>query len=171
MPVTIREARADDVEAWCDLTSAVAAEGTWIGMEAPVDRDAIGGHFRQRLDADDAVTLIADADGRLVGALSLSISHGIADVGMFVADGWRGRGVGTALMAAAVDWSRAQGAHKIALQHWPHNHAAHALYERFGFETEGRHRRHWRRRNGELWDSVVMGLVLDDDSPGSPHGG
>lgn len=23
-------------------------------------------------------------------------------------------------------------------------------------------RKHWRRKSGELWDSVVMGLVLED---------
>jgi len=28
-------------------------------------------------------------------------------------------------------------------------------------------RRHYRRRSGELWDAVIMGLVLDETSPGS----
>ncbi|MCU1462372.1 MAG: GCN5-related N-acetyltransferase [Acidimicrobiales bacterium] len=169
MAVTVREATADDVEAWAELMTAVATEGKWIGLEAPVDQRIIRGHFVDRLGAGDAVTLLAEADGALVGTLSLHINHGIADVAMAVADGWRGQGLGTALMTAAVAWSRDRGAHKLALQHWPHNHAAHALYERFGFAEEGRLRRHWRRRNGELWDSVVMGLVLDDASPGSPH--
>jgi putative acetyltransferase len=50
---------------------------------------------------------------------------------------------------------------------WPHNHPARQLYERFGFVEEGRLRRHYRRQNGELWDAIVMGLVLDDSSPGS----
>ena len=168
MVVTVREATADDVESWADVMSAVAAEGKWIGLEAPVDRNMISGHFLERVDADDGVTFLAEGDGSVVGTLGLQIHHGIADLGMCVADGWRGRGVGSALMVAAVDWSRAHGAHKIALQHWPHNHAAHALYERFGFVTEGRLIRQWRRHNGELRDAIVMGLVLDDDSPGSP---
>jgi RimJ/RimL family protein N-acetyltransferase len=43
---------------------------------------------------------------------------------------------------------------------WPHNDRAIALYEKLGFVEEGRLRRHYRRRNGELWDAVVMGLVL-----------
>ncbi len=30
--------------------------------------------------------------------------------------------------------------------------------------------RHYRRANGELWDALVMGLVLDEVSDGSPHG-
>jgi hypothetical protein len=32
---------------------------------------------------------------------------------------------------------------------------------------EGRLRRHYPRRNGELWDAIVMGLVLDEERPGS----
>jgi ribosomal protein S18 acetylase RimI-like enzyme len=69
--------------------------------------------------------------------------------------------VGTALLAEAVRRARAAGAHKIALQVWPHNAAAIALYERFGFQREGYLRRHYRRRSGELWDAVVMGLPLE----------
>jgi putative acetyltransferase len=55
----------------------------------------------------------------------------------------------------------------VTLELWPHNRAARRLYERAGFVEEGRRRRHYRRRSGELWDSVVMGLVLDETSPGS----
>jgi RimJ/RimL family protein N-acetyltransferase len=80
---------------------------------------------------------------------------------MLVAAGWRGRGVGSALLRAGIDWARRAGAHKVALQVWPHNQAAVALYEKFGFQREGRLRRHYRRRSGELWDAIVMGLPLE----------
>jgi len=68
------------------------------------------------------------------------------------------------LLAAAIGWAGNAGAHKVALQRWPHNDAARALYEKFGFKEEGRLVRHYRRQNGELWDAVIMGLLLDDDS-------
>jgi RimJ/RimL family protein N-acetyltransferase len=61
----------------------------------------------------------------------------------------------------AVERARQAGVHKLALQVWPHNTAAIALYERFGFRREGHLRSHYRRRSGELWDAVVMGLPLD----------
>jgi RimJ/RimL family protein N-acetyltransferase len=64
-------------------------------------------------------------------------------------------------MAEAVVRARKAGAHKIALQVWPHNAAAIALYERFGFRREGYLTRHYRRRSGELWDAIIMGLPLD----------
>ncbi|GAB2668950.1 hypothetical protein GCM10027169_33530 [Gordonia jinhuaensis] len=47
---------------------------------------------------------------------------------------------------AAAEWSRAQGAHKVTLQVWPHNHAAIALDRRAGFVEEGVLRRHNHNR-------------------------
>ena len=38
--------------------------------------------------------------------------------------------------------------------------AAIALYRRCGFAEEGRRVRQYRRASGELWDSIVMGLLL-----------
>ena len=140
----------------------VAGEGRWIGTEAPVDLERRRRRMVEDVVSDHVVVLVAEADGELVGQLGLQLArYGVADLGMLVAAGWRGRGVGTALLAEAIDRARKAGAHKIALQVWPHNTAAIALYERFGFQREGYLRRHYRRRSGELWDAVVMGLPLD----------
>jgi len=79
---------------------------------------------------------------------------------MAVVEDWRGRGVGSALMEACVEWAQEHGIHKLALQVWPHNDAALRLYEKFGFEREGLLRSHYRRQNGELWDAIVMGRLL-----------
>jgi GNAT superfamily N-acetyltransferase len=77
-----------------------------------------------------------------------------------VASGWRGRGVGTALVAAAIEWARARGLHRLSLSVFPHNEAAIALYRKFGFLEEGRRAKHMRRANGDLWDLIEMGLLL-----------
>lgn len=176
---SIRRTRPDDAEALNDLTEAVAAEGRWLGTEAGFDRDARAQRLLAALhDPDRWASFVAvagadpDASGTaLVGNLGIERQGtGVATLGMQVADGWRGRGIGAALLRAAVDWARDHDAHKVQLEVWPHNHAAIALYERTGFVAEGRLVRQYRRRNGELWDSVVMGLVLDTASPGSPHG-
>ncbi|MCU1449765.1 MAG: GCN5-related N-acetyltransferase [Acidimicrobiales bacterium] len=104
---------------------------------------------------------MAEEEGRLAGLLGMEVqSYGVVDFGMMVDAEMRGRGVGSALLAAAMEWARTAGAHKIALQVWPDNDAALALYRKFGFVEEGRLVRHYRRRNGELWDAIVMGLLL-----------
>ena len=160
--VTVRRATAADADAVVAMLVEVAGEGRWIATEAPVDVEQRRRRLVEDIEREDAIVLVAEAGGQPVGELGLHLArYGVADLGMAVAAGWRGRGVGSALLAEAIDQARTAGAHKIALQVWPHNAAAIALYERFGFQREGYLTRHYRRRSGELWDAVVMGLPLD----------
>ena len=157
----IRPVTEDDLPDLLDLYEGVAAEGKYIAGEAPIDRDLRFERWRATL-SDPAQRLhLAESDDGYIGMGGVHIEHGIGDVGMLVRVDWRGRGVGSALLEACIDWARAAGAHKLTLQVWPHNTAAISLYEKFGFEREGLLRRHWRRRSGELWDAVVMGLLLE----------
>ena len=160
--ISVRPATLEDVDGLVAMLVEVAGEGRWIGTEAPVDVQGRRERMVREVEGDDTIILVAEAGGEPVGQLGLHLArYGVADLGMVVAPSWRGRGVGTALMAEAVERARAAGAHKIALQVWPHNAAAIALYERFGFQREGYLTRHYRRRSGELWDAVIMGLRLD----------
>jgi RimJ/RimL family protein N-acetyltransferase len=164
--VRVRRARPGDLDAVVALFASVAAEGRWIAAEAPIDRAVRRRQLRERLDRRDAVMFVAEVGGVIIGQLVVDLAgYGVAEVGMLVAAEWRRRGVGSALLGAGIDWAREAGAHKVALQVWPHNRAAITLYERFGFQREGLLRRHYRRRNGELWDAVVMGLPLDRPTP------
>lgn len=79
---------------------------------------------------------------------------------MLVDGDWRGRGVGSALVQAAIYWARRYGLHKLCLEVFATNTAAIALYRKFGFVEEGRRTKQYRRASGELWDSIVMGLAL-----------
>lgn len=161
---TIRRATIDDDPQIAALFDAVAGEGRWIGRELPIDHDERRARFVEGLDRPDthATFVAVTVEDQLIGNLGIGVApYGVADLGMMVAEGWRGAGVGSALLAAAVEWARRAGAHKVALQHWPHNEAAHALYVKFGFIEEGRLTRHYRRNDGELWDAVIMGLALD----------
>ena len=160
--VDVRPAREGDIAGAIALDEAVAIEGRWIAREAPVDRVKRRAVFEADLRRDDANLFVADDEGAIVGLLGIELtSYGVADFGMMVAADRRGQGIGSALMAAAIEWARTAGAHKLSLQVWPHNEAARALYRKFGFEEEGLLRRQYRRRNGELWDAIVMGLLLD----------
>jgi putative acetyltransferase len=164
----IRPARAGDFDAWLALYEAVAAERLWMGAEAPLDRQARRESFERSLTTDTVAIFMAEEEGRLVGAVNLVLGNGLVDLGMFVASDRRGGGVGSALVEVALAWARKAGAHKVSLGVWPHNHAARGLYAKYGFVTEGTRRRHARRRNGQLWDVVSMGLVLDESTPGGP---
>jgi len=164
----VRPAAVGDLGAVVDLVEAVAAEGRWIGTEQ-VDRPQRHDHLLASLSNPIEGVFVADAEGTVIGQIGIALKpYGVADVGMLVAGAWRGQGVGSALLGAGIDWARSAGAHKVALQVWPHNTPALTLYRRFGFVDEGRLRRHYRRRNGEVWDAVLMGLHLDE--PPAPGG-
>ena len=155
--VEIRKGRVEEARALVGLFAAVAEERDGIASEPPIDLAARTTQFAEKIDD----TIVAVVAGELVGLLHLEPSrHGFVELGMLVAREWRGRGVGSALLAAAIERARADGYHKLSLEVFPHNAAGIALYRRFGFVEEGRRVGQYRRSSGELWDSVVMGLLL-----------
>jgi RimJ/RimL family protein N-acetyltransferase len=140
-----------------ELMAAVAQERDGIASEPPVDIEQ-----RTVLFARSAAeSIVAVAGGQVVGMIHVDVSrHGFGELGMLVASDWRGRGIGSALVQAAIDWARSQRLHKLCLEVFAHNTAAIALYRKFGFAQEGRRVAQYRRATGELWDSIVMGLPL-----------
>lgn len=172
MAIQVRRATGDDVAAIVALQEAVAAELKWIAARPGADPSAMATHYQAVLEAKRRALFVVPSESAIVGVLSIEVApYGVADFGMFVDESQRGRGLGRALLSAALDWARDKGAHKVTLECWPHNVAAITLYEKFGFVVEGRKRRHYRRGGGDAaWDSLIMGLLLDPNIPGSPYG-
>jgi ribosomal protein S18 acetylase RimI-like enzyme len=153
--VQIRPARDDDRRALAELFAAVAEERDGIATEPPVDVEQRAASWT--LEG----TIVALAGGEVIGSIHVGTSgHGFGEIGMAIAREWRGRGVGSALMEAAIDWARAQGLHKLSLGVFAHNAAGLALYRKYGFVEEGRRVKQYRRSSGELWDAIEMGLLL-----------
>jgi ribosomal protein S18 acetylase RimI-like enzyme len=154
-PIEIRPAREDDRLALARVFATVAEERDGIASEPPIDVESRAASFD--LDGE----LVAWADGEIIGSIHVAATrHGYGDVGMAIAREWRGRGVGSALMEAAIAWARERGLHKLSLSVFPHNAAGIALYRKFGFVEEGRRVKQYRRHSGELWDTIDMGLLL-----------
>jgi ribosomal protein S18 acetylase RimI-like enzyme len=154
-PFEIRPATADDRVPLALVFAAVAEERDGIATEPPVDVEARAASWR--LEG----TLVAVAGGEIIGSVHVDRSrHGFGELGMAVANEWRGRGVGSALLAAAIEEAREYGLHKLSLAVFAHNAAAIGLYRKYGFVEEGRRAKQYRRASGELWDTVEMGLLL-----------
>jgi putative acetyltransferase len=105
--------------------------------------------------------LVAEIDGRVVGSLGLHVEtplrrRHVAALGMAVHDQFQGRGVGSALLAAAVDLAdNWLGLHRLELHVYTDNAPAIHLYQKFGFVIEGT-ARHYGLRNGVYADAHGM---------------
>src|SRR6185295_18487038 len=87
--------------------------------------------------------LVAEDGGEIVGyvavgrATRLESNRHVADIrGLAVAPDHQGRGLGRALVHAALDAARERGARKVTLRVLGPNTAARALYESCGFVVE-----------------------------------
>ena len=105
--------------------------------------------------------IVAERGGEVVGNAGVHpIAHvrrrHAAGIGMAVAKHAQGQGVGTALMAAIVDWADnwAQLL-RLELTVYTDNAAAQALYRKFGFVHEGTHRA-YAIRDGAYVDTLAM---------------
>ena len=148
--VTIRPRRDEDFEALVelDLDSARHHVSLDPGFYRMPDRDAVAAFLRRRLADPEREVLVAVADGQVVGQVDVTIADApdpgsivrpvrTADLGISVAEGWRGRGIGEALMSAAEDSARRRGAEQIVLDMASANEGALRFYHRLGYREHG----------------------------------
>jgi L-phenylalanine/L-methionine N-acetyltransferase len=80
---------------------------------------------------------------------------------MAVRDSWQGKGIGSALMQAALDLAdNWLGLRRLELRVYADNARAIALYRKFGFEVEGTHRA-YAIRDGVYVDSLSMARLIE----------
>ena len=165
----VRKATGDDAEALLAHADRIAGEPGIAITLGPGELNLTVEQERQFVAetnaSDNSVFLVAEADRQIIGILTCvggkrrALRH-VTTLGLSVRQEWRGRGVGTALMRAAIEWARGTGVVKrIELHAFARNQAAIRLYERLGFVTEGRRRRAVFR-DGEYQDDVIMALLL-----------
>jgi phosphinothricin acetyltransferase len=109
--------------------------------------------------------LVAEADGAVVAWASLNpfnprpaYDH-VADLSIYVARDWRGKGVGARLLAAVVARARETGFHKIVLAALASNRAGEALYTKLGFRRVGVYREQGLL-DGRWTDVLIMDRLL-----------
>lgn len=130
---TVSIMQADELTG--DIEVALGALLPQLSSRAELSASTI----RTVIESDATTLLIARSDGEIVGALTLvtfTIPTGcrawIEDV---VVDGAaRGKGVGQALVEAAVALARTKGASTVDLTSRPERAEANRLYQRCGFE-------------------------------------
>lgn len=141
MTPTIRQATEADLPAILDL---YAHPGMDDGQRLPIEEArAI---FKNMATYPFYRLYVVDAgNGTLAATYALLIMQNIAHLGaksaiveqVMVDPGVQGQGLGTAMMAHAMEVARAEGCYKVALSSNLKREAAHAFYDRLGFERHG----------------------------------
>ncbi|MCL4395446.1 MAG: GNAT family N-acetyltransferase [Chloroflexi bacterium] len=166
MEITVRRAEPSDYDAVARIFSG--SKAVWGTLQLPFPSVE---SWRKKLaePAEGLYSLVACADSQVVGTLGLRTYPGtprrrhVGSIGMAVSDEWQGKGIGTALMQAAVDladnWLSLL---RLELDVYTDNEPAIHLYQKFGFQVEGTHRRS-AFRAGEYVDTLAMARLR---SPG-----
>lgn len=146
----IRPAVASDFEALVDLDLSSARHHAALDPDfyhVP-PRAAVAAFLERRLADPDREALVAEVDGEVVGMVDVTAQESpdpgsiirpipSVDIGISVADGWRGKGIGHALMAAAEARARERGAGMVVLDMSAENRDALRFYRGLGYREFG----------------------------------
>lgn len=135
MNATLRGAGPGDLELFAALEAEVFAEDPWTSYM-----------IAEELSSPASRYLIAmDESGDVAGYGGVKVGGDQADVMTIgVRAHARGRGIGSAILDALLEWSREAGAREVFLDVRPSNKGAIGLYESRGFVEIGRRPRYFR---------------------------
>lgn len=136
MSITITRATLDDIDAVAPLYDAYRRF-----YHQPPDPELARSFLSGRLQHDESVVFLArHADGRAAGFTQLFPMFSSVRAmrvwvlnDLYVDAAARRQGVGEALLAAARDFARDDGAIRLELETMPDNHAAQSLYRAQGW--------------------------------------
>jgi RimJ/RimL family protein N-acetyltransferase len=146
MGIVIREAQPDDAAALLALKQSYIEGTTSIPLYLDEYKNTAGQEeqlIKRYLAEANSVLFVAENNGQLIGNLDLTGNqrrklYHTAMLGMGVAYKWQGKGVGTLLMDAALQWAAENASLSIIwLEVYSTNIAGIKLYEKFRFERCG----------------------------------
>lgn len=161
MKTSVRHAETDDYRA---LQELYAQPGVIHGaLQLPYTSQA---SWKKRMEdkPDNVFIFVAQLDEMLAGSLTMVTEKNIrrkhvASIMMGVHDDWQNKGIGSALMKAAIDYSdNWLNLGRLELTAFSDNTAAIALYKKYGFEEEGVLRK-FAFRDGQFQDAIALARV------------
>ena len=163
--VQIRPLTRDDFRGFHACLDAVCRERKWLGRVEASPLEDTREWLADGLEKGE-IRLVAVDGGRVVGWIDIMVediegfTH-VGRLGMGVLKRYRGRGIGQTLFEAALHAAQDEGLERVELDVYASNTAAISLYEKFGFEVEGRKRRA-RKLDGEYDDMLIMARLLEE---------
>lgn len=169
MEIIIREAKPSDaaqIIAYMNRLSEEPNSNIEISpgeFNRTVEEEA--GFLSSFAQSENSIYLVAEVAGKIVGILNCkgsnrkAICHAVT-LGMSVDQDWRRQGIGSQLMVSAIEWAKSTGiVTRIELALFERNKTALHLYQKFGFEIEGK-RRKAAFRDDKYHNGLIMALLL-----------
>ncbi|HZZ28416.1 MAG TPA: GNAT family N-acetyltransferase [Pirellulales bacterium] len=166
--ICIVPAALEYVESFRECLDSVARERRWL-MSLQAHPPAEAREFWEKIIAEDAPAFFALNGPQVVGWVDIKffqlegLRHRGA-LGMGIHSNYRGQGIGTRLMEAALAKARQRGLMRVDLTVYATNTAAIALYRKLGFIEEGRMVK-GRYIDGRFDDVIHMGLIFSENLP------
>ncbi|MBN2335028.1 GNAT family N-acetyltransferase [Candidatus Bathyarchaeota archaeon] len=167
--VTLRPEERRDREPVWEMFASLSRESLQY-LPIPFTRERVEGWFME-INYDRVLPMLAftETEGgvRAIASASLGFhNQGYnkhkATFGITVHDDYQGLGLGTIMTEYLIDVAKAKGIKKLELEVLTINERAVKLYERCGYQIEGkRAMNHWNYVLGRYCDDYVMGLVLE----------
>ena len=171
--VVVRALEEKDLERYLGAFAEGESLLTLVGFEEPPDREAAERWFAENWVEPPELRVwefaIADAEtDEFLGTMmfhSLHWRHKRAEIGAWIAEDARDRGVGKAAFQLLLDWAFDDlGLERIEITALPENENVPHIVESFGFTYEGT----MRKRNferGRRVDLLLWGLLKDERPP------
>jgi RimJ/RimL family protein N-acetyltransferase len=164
--VRFREAAPGDAKALLALKRQLDRETSFMLLE-PDEREETAEDIAadlEHLAGSNSVVIVAENPAGLVGYIDarggeFRRNRVTAYIVIGVLAAASGQGAGSGLLREVERWAPAHGIHRLELTVMAHNQRAARLYERMGFEVEGR-RRECLAVDGHLADELYMGKLL-----------
>ena len=170
VPFVVRAGQEGDAVSLYQYKSVIFRE-TDLLLQSPEDFDSDPDRealfLRRFLISPNSVYLVAKQGDQVVGTASLyggmyRRNRHVVQLGMGVLKEWWSLGIGSSLLEATILWARSTPViRKIILQVYHTNDRAIRLYERHGFQREGRLVNDVKLDDGTFVDLAVMALHLD----------
>jgi RimJ/RimL family protein N-acetyltransferase len=169
MSVSIQPISIEHTRAFREALDAVARERRYLMLVEAPQLVEVERFVRRSVARDVAQFVAVDNDqAQVVGWCDIfpreeaGFTHA-GRLGMGVVAGHRGKGIGRRLLEATLIKARAAGLTRIELEVFSSNHAAIALYQKFGFTQEGLSRQ--ARYLDGIWDDLVsMSLLTETEA-------
>ena len=165
--VSIRPAQPEDSCAIIDTVRSNANERSYILMEHYGKDLAAEREYISELDTAKNLLIVAAMGGEAIGCLAaLQADNGrreetahILHVGLHLREAFRGQGIGSNLLAYAIEWAVEKGYKKLEANIFTTNKQSLGMFRKAGFAEEGV-RKNRIQVGRELIDEVLMGKVL-----------